>query len=247
MANPLFDQIWSDGSVQTRDGETVRYEAGVSREFCEALAEEVSRLDSPRVLEIGMAFGASSVHLADGIAAAGGGSLTAIDPFQSSDWRAIGIHNVERAGHGRLLTMIGEPSFQALPRLLAGGEEFDFIFIDGNHDFDNVFVDLFYADRLLKDGGMMVFDDCGQRPVAKAIRYFEAHRPYELVRTVRSTRVAWRRFRRQVFRRLRWLYHALPLLFRGDMVSEPVSYDQQGRFYRKRSEGSDQTSGYTPF
>lgn len=247
MANPLFEQIWNDGYVKTRAGDTVQYEAGVSAEFCEALAEEVARLKAPRVLEIGMAFGASSVHLADGIAAAGGGSLTAVDPFQSSDWRGIGIHNVEQAGHNSLLRVIEEPSFKALPRLLADGEEFDFIFIDGNHDFDHVFVDLFYADRLLVNGGMMVFDDCGQRPVSKAIRYLEAHRPYELVRTVSSTRVAWRRLRRQIYRRLRGILHALPLSLQSNMVSEPVSFDQQGRFYRKRREESAAPNHYVPF
>lgn len=36
---------------------------------------------------------------------------------------------------------------------------YDFIYIDGSHKADDTFVDAYYAHRLLKDGGLLIFDD----------------------------------------------------------------------------------------
>jgi predicted O-methyltransferase YrrM len=45
------------------------------------------------------------------------------------------------------------------PRLLAEGREFDLAFIDGNHRFEAVFLDLIYSGRLLKERGCVFVDD----------------------------------------------------------------------------------------
>ena len=36
---------------------------------------------------------------------------------------------------------------------------YDFIYIDGSHSSPDTFVDAFYADKLLKKGGVLIFDD----------------------------------------------------------------------------------------
>ena len=47
----------------------------------------------------------------------------------------------------------------ALAGLLAGGRRFDFIYIDGSHAARDVALDAFLGFRLLKGGGVMLFDD----------------------------------------------------------------------------------------
>jgi hypothetical protein len=51
------------------------------------------------------------------------------------------------------------PSFQVLPKLQADGLRIDFAFIDGCHTFDYAMVDFFYIDKMLRVGGVVVFDD----------------------------------------------------------------------------------------
>jgi hypothetical protein len=62
--------------------------------------------------------------------------------------------------------------------LLQEGARPDLVYIDGNHNFDYVFTDCFYADKLLPVGGVMGFNDAGWRPVYKVIRFLRKYRRY---------------------------------------------------------------------
>jgi hypothetical protein len=42
--------------------------------------------------------------------------------------------------------VLREPSFLAMPRLLARGAKFDLVFVDGWHTFDFTLLDMFYAE-----------------------------------------------------------------------------------------------------
>ena len=49
-------------------------------------------------------------------------------------------------------------SQQILP-ILPQEEKYDFIYIDASHRADDTFVDAYYAHKLLKPGGLLIFDD----------------------------------------------------------------------------------------
>jgi predicted O-methyltransferase YrrM len=78
---------------------------------------------------------------------------------------------IEEAGLTYLVEFHAEESQTALPRLLSEGRRFDLAFIDGNHRFDFVFLDLVYAGRLLHGGGIVFVDDVQLRAVERAIRF----------------------------------------------------------------------------
>ena len=48
---------------------------------------------------------------------------------------------------------------------------FDFILVDGGHWFENAFIDLFFALRLVKPGGLVAIDDVWMPAVQHAVRY----------------------------------------------------------------------------
>jgi hypothetical protein len=99
-----------------------------------------------------------------------------IDPFQDNyDRRGLG--NVERAGLAGQLELIEERSCIALPRLAEAGRRFDFVFIDGSHRFDDIFVDFFYSDLLLDPHGYVVFDDLWMRTTRLVLSYIRTNRP----------------------------------------------------------------------
>lgn len=59
------------------------------------------------------------------------------------------------------LSVYRERSQYALPELVKHGREYDFIYIDASHMADDTFVDGYYAHRLLRPGGLIIFDDFG--------------------------------------------------------------------------------------
>lgn len=132
-----------------------------------------------RTLEIGLAFGASTLvfcaeHERLGHEAAK--QHTAIDPMQPFRlYDEAGVYAVERAGLSDFLDYHPEYSEFVLPRILAEGRRYDFIYVDGSHLFENVLLDAFYCARLLNDGGLIAFDDCTDRHVAKVIAFIRSN------------------------------------------------------------------------
>jgi len=138
-----------------------------------------------RTLEIGLGCGASALAFAHAHRVIGAGAErvhVAIDPFQA-DLDDAGIVQIENDGLSPYFRLIREPSYLALPKLLRDGETFDMVYIDGNHYFDHVFIDVFYTSRLLVEGGIVLFDDSAKQEVKKVITFVRrnwAHALFEI-------------------------------------------------------------------
>jgi predicted O-methyltransferase YrrM len=151
-------------------------EAGMNPGDRRALYYLVRHLLPARVLEIGTQAGASTVHLAAGLADAVGDEarLLAVDirdvnDSETSAWRAFRLPQspreaMERLGLDRMvefrvarsLEVLGEP-----------GEPFDLIFLDGDHRLRTVAAELPLALRRLRPGGFILLHDFfpGLRPL----------------------------------------------------------------------------------
>jgi predicted O-methyltransferase YrrM len=143
----------------------------------DALLEE----EADGVIEIGLAYGASALAIAEALASRGArnSAHVIIDPFQevfhNMGWRAI-----KQAGAEELCWLLRERSQLALPRLLTDRMIADAAFVDGSHIFHNVFIDLFYLSELVRPGGLVILDDCEWPSVATAVRYFELNTDWQL-------------------------------------------------------------------
>jgi predicted O-methyltransferase YrrM len=145
-----------------------------------ALREWVRREHAERTLEIGLGFGISTLFICEGLLANGSdGRHVAIDPYQfdsltehTTTYAGVGLQILEEAGVRDLVEFHEEESALVLPRLLAEGRRFDLCFVDGNHRFEGVFVDLLYTGRLLKEAGIVFVDDVQLRGVRRAIDFF---------------------------------------------------------------------------
>ena len=94
--------------------------------------------------------------------AASASNQVAIDPFQAA-FDDVGLQNIERLGLAANLEFYRDHSHAVLPRLLESRRRFDFAFIDGGHRFDEIFVDVYYADLLLARGGYLLLHDTWMR------------------------------------------------------------------------------------
>jgi predicted O-methyltransferase YrrM len=126
-----------------------------------------------RTLEIGLSFGGSALAIAAShrdLQRPAERQHIAIDPFQSTVWDDAGREVLDRAGLGGYVAVHETFSSTALPALSAEGP-FGLIYIDGSHLFEDVFVDAYFSARLLSDDGLMLFDDCTDPHVAKALKF----------------------------------------------------------------------------
>ena len=180
--NQVIDRIIGSGYVEDAQGNVRQPVSAVTFETGALLYDFVRASKPETTLEIGMAYGMSTLFICQALQHNGCGRHDAIDPFQESEFESIGILNVERAGLKHLLSVHMAPSDAVLPQLCAEGRTFDFAFIDGWHTFDFTLVDFYYVDKLLRVGAHVAFDDVWLPGVRKAISFVLKNKPYELVR-----------------------------------------------------------------
>ena len=125
-----------------------------------------------KTVETGCGYGKSAVS----IMAATGKPHIVIDPFQRN-YNYGGTENIKKAGFGALLNFQEDFSHSVLPLLAAKNEKFDFVFIDGNHRFDGIFVDFYYTDFLLEQGGYFMFHDTWMHSTQLVISFIKKNRP----------------------------------------------------------------------
>ncbi len=132
-------------------------------------------------LEVGMAYGISTLIICEAIASLPHAARhIAIDPHQRTKWRGIGLHNVRAAALDNRLQLIEERSEFCLPRLLQEGTTVQVALIDGLHIFEQCALELFYIDRMLPVGGVLIFDDVDWAPIRRVVRLALSYGTYEV-------------------------------------------------------------------
>jgi predicted O-methyltransferase YrrM len=134
--------------------------------WCDTFSRSFKRADPVRILEIGSWEGRSTLFLLTYFTE---GHLTAVDTWAGGDEHQ---DNAERdlselesqfdanlTSFAKRLTKRKGLSQQVLPQLLDEEQKFDVIYVDGSHFADDVLTDGINAWRLLKKGGILIFDD----------------------------------------------------------------------------------------
>ena len=179
--NQLLRQIYEEQYVEDSEGNKINpFPTSIDYDKTVTLYNIVRKQKPKNTLEIGMAYGISTLSICQALRDNGIGYHVVIDPWERSRYKSIGLLNCEKAGLGNILRFIEEPSYEALPKLLSKGERFDFAFIDGMHLFDYVLVDFFYIDLLLNKGGYIIMDDLWMPAIRKVVAFILRNRSYDL-------------------------------------------------------------------
>jgi cephalosporin hydroxylase len=145
-----------------------------SRNNLETIRRLMLHFAPSRTLEIGFAFGGSALVFCASHKELGHRpehQHSVVDPYQTTVRDSCGLMALERASLSKFADFYGQASAIALPTMLEAGARFGFVYIDGSHIFEDVFVDTYYATRMVKMGGIVVFDDSTNRHVAKVLRF----------------------------------------------------------------------------
>lgn len=182
----VIERLLRDGTAVATDGavESV-FPVAVPAEEGEALREWVKREGATETVEIGLGYGISALYICEGLLMNGNPAArhVVLDPNQDSRFGNCGLQAIDEAGLAPLLEFYPEQSQIVLPRLLSQGRSFDLAFIDGNHRFDAVFVDLFYLGRLVRPGGVIFLDDYQLPGISRAVSFFLSNTGWRLEET----------------------------------------------------------------
>ena len=114
--------------------------------------------DKPaRALEIGCFEGRSSCWTLQNILTHKDSLLTCVDPWRNREAEVRFNYNIQESGHSIKVKKTRSESCKALRWMPLN--HFDCIYIDGCHEGMNVLEDAILSFRLLKKGGIMIFDD----------------------------------------------------------------------------------------
>jgi len=185
--NSVLEEIVNTGYAIAEDGKMVEImPESICPEEGRYIQKLVSDLDPTVTLEIGMAFGISSLYICDALKRKDATKHIIIDPQDSAaPWFKIGLNNLRKSGYGNIIEHLDMRSHEALPQLLSRGQKIDFALVDGWHTFDYAFVDFFYIDKILNVGGVVVFDDADWPSIRKLCRYISKNYPsYSLVESM---------------------------------------------------------------
>lgn len=162
------------------DGREIVLNSSIDKDEVLFLCRLIEKHKSIHAVEIGCAMGLSALTISEALLENDplNASHIIIDPFQSTDWKNIGINNLKKEGFNHF-TLLEEMSEFALPKLVEQNMKIDFAFIDGWHTFDHTLVDFFYLNRMLKIGGIIVIDDVGMQAINKVVRFIHTYPAYE--------------------------------------------------------------------
>ena len=165
-------QSGSDGSAHE-----LRADTRISRNKGAFLFELHERLRPKLSVEVGFAYGYSTLYILAAMKSGGYGHHMAIDPYQSQLWHGIGLRQVTRIGMEERFTFVDDFSVSALSKMTAAGEKAELIFVEGDHKFDSVLGDFTCAARICPVDGFIVFDDLWMPAIKRVIAFVRKNRP----------------------------------------------------------------------
>ena len=174
----VVEELVRTGSVAGSDGVERRvFPVALNPSTALALRDWVLREEAAHTIEVGLAFGFSTLHICEALVLNGNPDArnVAVDPHQLAGYASAGLRVLQNAGVAHLVEFHAEESQLLLPRFIKEGRCFDLAFVDGNHRFDYVFVDLFFLCRLIRKGGAVILDDYDLPGIRRAVSFFVAN------------------------------------------------------------------------
>jgi predicted O-methyltransferase YrrM len=178
----ILSDIFETKQVQDKEGNFLPLHSNTTREQCEFLQDIIREISPDSSVEVGLAYGISTVAILDALQALGKPfHHIVIDPFQQ-DWKNIGLFNIERAGFADKVTFYRKFSDQVLPELYLQEKKVRFAYIDSTKVFDVLLTDVYFIGKMLQVGGVLVLDDCGFPGIRMLVRYLSQHPSYRVHR-----------------------------------------------------------------
>lgn len=129
----------------------------------EAITDVILENQFQNILELGFRHGVSTCYMAGAVDELGSGTIVTIDRADAREAEPNIEQLLSSLGLAKYVTVFYEPTsyIWRLMKLLeeSPSPRFDFCYLDGAHDWSTDGFAFFLVDRLLKPGGLIIFDD----------------------------------------------------------------------------------------
>lgn len=180
----VIEQLVHDGTVVAASDGSMHTIFPVAVDAAQGMVVRkwVLQEDAAHTVEIGLGYGISALHICEGLVANGhtDADHVVLDPFQTSRFANCGLQVLAAAGVASLIEHHSEKSHFVLPQFLRDGRQFDFGYVDGNHLFEGVFLDLYYLGLLVRKGGIIILDDYNLPGIRRAVAFFVTNRSWTI-------------------------------------------------------------------
>jgi predicted O-methyltransferase YrrM len=183
--SPFLEKVLATNQFVNSKGETIEIHSHTTRPQCEFLQKIIADNKFSRSIEIGLAYGISTVAILDEISK-NNGKHVVMDIFQEEGWNNNGLDMIKQAGYESITDFRPQYCYDVLPALMHEGRKFDFAYIDSTKQFDWILIDFFYLDKILEVGGVIAFDDVNRPGIRKALRLISQFPSYKVYGTWRE-------------------------------------------------------------
>jgi len=177
--NKILEKIFDTKKFTNSKNQIIDIHSETRKEQCIFLQDIIKKNKFKNSIEIGFAYGMSTLAITEEIVNNGGQHLV-IDKFQNTGWGGNGIDLIKQAGYSEKVEFFEEFCYIILPSLLEKGRKFDFAYIDSTKQLDWLLVDFFYLDKILDVNGIIVFDDVIFPGIRKLLRYLSQFPNYKV-------------------------------------------------------------------
>ena len=211
MLPAILEKLFRGKKIKDINDQIVDFHSGINEEEAKMLIQAISDQKPAITVEIGLAMGTSAFCFCDTASKIHKDSMHyAIDPFQFTDWKGIGVKLINDAhlqNHFKLIEGKTHEVFNYFPE---NKIRVDMAFIDGWHTFDYTFIDFFFIDKILNDGGILAFHDMYALSKQKVLNFILTHRDYEILyKYTISEKDRWKTFKFFLWR----IFHKPALIF----------------------------------
>lgn len=186
---PTLVDMLQTGKVTDRQGNVRVADTISTQNNLHTIAALLQQKQPQKTLEIGLCYGASALLITNWFRQQEKTPQcqhTAIDPFQSRDWGETALYYLEQEKLDKYLQFHQGFSAFVLPQLVQQQQQYDLIYIDGSHLFEDVFIDLYYSIELLAPHGILLLDDCSDAHIKKVVKFVSSNynqllQPFDLL------------------------------------------------------------------
>ncbi|MEO6731322.1 MAG: class I SAM-dependent methyltransferase [Ferruginibacter sp.] len=157
-----LEKIFETQTIEvSHTGERIPLHSNTSKEQGLFLQSVFDIIKPSTSLEVGFAYGISTLFILEKHreAESSNGAHLVIEP--DSYWGNAAIHNIEIEGLSAYLQIRHGYSDKILTELFHANYRVQYAYIDTTKQFDVVFMDFYFINKMLDVGGVIILDDCG--------------------------------------------------------------------------------------
>lgn len=193
-----LEDIFATYTIATGAGdEKIPLHSNTSKEQGLFLQKIFDIIKPQRSVEVGFAYGISTLFILEKHREFNSDACShiVIEPKTDTYWGTAAEYNIGKEGLSKYLDIRRDRSDKILTKLYHENANVQYAYVDTTKQFDVVFQDFYFIDKILDVGGVFILDDCGGGwpGVQRVARYINTLPHYKILGVHGRSQGAWKK------------------------------------------------------